>query len=365
MTSEEKIWLLISRSVSGEISADEVDELELIFQARPELRAEHENIRNLKTMAPGGFSMAERRAMERGLEKFDEALNNERGFAEKPLIYHGRLDPLQRNTRKSWMIAASVIILLMTGIWVKFYTGHTDKPIQQQAIVTPNGKRVHTILPDGSSVWLNAASSIKFVSNQNNLGKREVFLTGEAYFDVIHDAQHPFIVHAGKLNVVVLGTAFNVKAYNGEQFVETTLIRGKVEILNENAPATHIVMYPNQKITINTIKNTAKKILLINKATVKDSMIVSTPASVALPDTAIDETAWLSNRLSFKQKSFEEIAVQLERWYNVSIVFDNNKYTRKKFTGTFKNQAINEVIHAFQYTEPFHYSITNNQIHIW
>jgi ferric-dicitrate binding protein FerR (iron transport regulator) len=94
-------------------------------------------------------------------------------------------------------------------------------------------------------------------------------------------------------------------------------------------------------------------------------MIVSTPASVALPDTAIDETAWLSNRLSFKQKSFEEIAVQLERWYNVRIVFDNNKYTRKKFTGTFKNQAINEVIHAFQYTEPFHYSINNNQIHIW
>lgn len=365
MTSEEKIWLLISRSVSGEISADEIDELELIFQARPELRAEHESIRNLKTTAPGSFSMAERRAMERGLEKFDEALNNESGFAEKPLIYHGRLDPLQRNTRKSWMIAASVTILLMAGLWIKFYTGHTDTPIQQQAIVTPNGKRVHTVLPDGSSVWLNAASSIKFVSNLNNLGKREIFLTGEAYFDVKHDAQHPFIVHAGKLNVVVLGTAFNVKAYNGDQFVETTLIRGKVEILNENTPSAHIVMYPNEKITINTIKNTAKKVLLINKATIKDSMIVSTPASVALPDTAIDETAWLNNRLSFKQKSFEEIAVQLERWYNVRIVFDNNKYTTKKFTGTFNNQGINEVIHAFQYTEPFHYSIANNQIHIW
>jgi len=254
------------------------------------------------------------------------------------------------------------------GFWAKYYTRPTDQQVQQQVVVTPNGKRVRTILPDGSTVWLNAASTIKFAGNLNEADKRDVYLTGEAYFDVKHDAARPFIVHAGKMNVVVLGTAFNVKAYTADKFIETTLIRGKVEILNENNPASNIVLYPNQKVTINTSVNTVKKAVILHKAIVRDSVITS-PDKIAqaavLPDATIDETAWLSNRLSFKQRNFDDIAVQLERWYNVKIIFDDDKYNAKQFTGTFTNQSITEVMQAFRETYPFHYSITNNQIHIW
>jgi len=368
MTLEERAWLLISRSVSGEISAEELEELESIFLAEPGLRADYQLVVKLKTITPGASSIEERRAMERGLDKFDQSMINENGFAEKVIFNYSRLDPLQRGHRKKWMLAASAVIMLMAGLWAKYYLKQFNKVVEQQVVVTPNGKRVHTILPDGSSVWLNAASSIKFADNLNESSKRDIFLSGEAYFDVKHDAKHPFIVHAGKLSVVVLGTAFNVRAYKSDNFIETTLIRGKVEVMNESKPGANIVLYPNEKITISTRKDLVKKADILHKAVIRDSVVVTSGKIVeaqAVPDAAVEETAWLNNKLIFKQERFADLAIRLERWYNVRIIFDNDKYSAIRLTGVFKDQNIIEVMHALQLTQPFHYTLTDNQIHIW
>jgi transmembrane sensor len=367
MTTEERIWQLISRAISGDISPEELEEMELIFLAQPELRTDFENIKRLRLTHPGALTIDERRAMDRGLEKFDHALTTENGFAERPLFNNYRLEPLQRNTNKNWMIAASVITVLMMSALAGYFL-RSKKSGQQQVLATHFGKHINTILPDGSAVWLNSGSSIKYAENLDENGKREVTLTGEAYFDVKHDAKHPFIVHAGKLNVVVLGTAFNIKAYPADAFMETTLIKGKVEILNDAKPGTNIVLYPNQKVTVNTGKYDVKIVTLAHKGIVKDSLAVPAakiPALSDLPDSAIDETAWVSNKLTFKHENFVDLSTRLERWYDVKITFDNKKYLSAQLTGTFKDQDINEVMRALQLTQSFHYSITNNQIHIW
>ncbi len=349
--------------MAGEISPDELEEMESIFVAEPERRADYENLKNLKITSRNPLGN-ERRAMEQGIEKFDKMLaGNE--FTER-LLFTGRLEPLPRRWPRYWWAAAVVIPVLAASVFtLKFFKA--DNLPAQQVIAAGFGKRIQAMLPDGSTVWINSGSSIKYSGYAKN-GNREATLNGEAYFDVKHDAKHPFIVHAGRLNVVVLGTAFNVKAYSTDGFVETTLIRGKVEILNNAKPGAGIVLYPNQKVRVDDIANIVKKVVLVSKNPVRDSLSSASAKKteeVALPDESIDETAWVSNKLTFKREDFSELAVQLERWYGVTIVFDNDKYLSKQFTGTFKNQDINEVMLALKLTQPFHYTINNNQIHIW
>jgi transmembrane sensor len=363
MASEDRIWLLISRSISGDITAPETEELENIFQEHPEFRADYENLKKIRLQPRGIISLEERRALERGIEKFKHSIDEEDGFNDVSLFGNHQLKPLSQKRGKTWTVAASVIMLLSVGIYTLSH--HKKTSSNQQILAVQYGKRIHTILPDGSSVWLNSGSSIKYANNLIVNGKREVLLNGEGYFDIKHDVQHPFIVHAGKLNIVVLGTAFDVKAYTGDKYIETTLIRGKVEILNDSKPDSKIVVYPNEKVSINTNKNEVKEAKIVNKAPIIDSVSSEKNTPPALPDENITETSWVNNSLSFRQQGFTDLAKQLERWYNVQIVFDNDTYSLKQFTGTFKNQDINEVMRALQFTQPFHYAINNNQIHIW
>lgn len=362
MASEERIWRLISAALADELSAAELAEMESIFINEPERRIDFENLKKLRFEASAVTSIDERRALERGLNKFDQFVE-ESGYTERTL-FNQSLEPLPHSRFKTWMIAATLIPLFVIGAWVMHLSRRVNVD-QAQSLAAGYGKRIQSTLPDGSIVWLNSGSVVTYLNSES--GKREINLIGEAYFDVKHDPGHPFIVHAGKLNIVVLGTAFNVKAYKADPFIETTLIRGKVEILNEAKPGSIIVLKPNEKVTINKIMNNAQRIVVSNQP-VADSVANPQNADVVknpVPDNEIAETAWVSNYLTFKREAFGDLASRLERWYNVKIIFDNNKYLDRQFTGRFKDQDINEVMGALKLTGSFHYSINNNQIHIW
>ncbi|MGZ3819217.1 MAG: FecR family protein [Mucilaginibacter sp.] len=368
MQSEERTWILISRAVSGEISPAEQEELEMLFIQHPELRTHFESIENIR-LSPNNSTIDERRALERGLAKFEQSLREDSSFADLSLFNSSRLEPLPRKSNKKWLVAASIVGLLVISTLAGYYLKSTKPLAIQQEVATHYGKRINTTLPDGSKVWLNSGSNIKYAAAFGANGKREVELNGEAFFDVVHDSKHPFIVHAGKFNVVVLGTAFNVKAYATDSTMETTLIRGKVVVLNQTKPGSRIVLLPNEKLTVKTnniVKNTLVK--------TKDQEAQKDTASFAYSKTAIkenvvdgsvDETSWVSNKLVFKKERFNELAEHLDRWYNVEIVFDNDKYTKEEFTGAFKDQNIDEVMRALQLSGSFHYTMTNNKIHIY
>lgn len=169
---------------------------------------------------------------------------------------------------------------------------------------TPNGGQYHIVLPDGSNVWLNAASSIKFPTVFNN-SIREVTMTGEAYYEVSHNPAAPFIVKTGNVSVKVLGTHFNINAYKDEPEISTTLIQGSVRVSNGKQTQPLIPGY---------------------KASVRGSDISIEPADVE------KETAWKYGIFDFNGVSVDEMMRQLSKWYDVEVIYEG-EVPKRKFAG--------------------------------
>lgn len=362
MTAYDRSWVLIARAISGEISAPEQDELDQLLASDPELHAIYLDLAAMQFGEPAELTLAGRKAMERGLNKLDDSLTGEKRFIERYIFDHSELRPIQKNRYGKWLAISGIAAALLCFIYILKPKPHQENTAE--VIATQYGKRVKATLPDGSVVFINAGSRLSYTIG----AKREVSLSGEAYFDVKHDNAHPFIVHAGSLRIVVLGTAFDVKAYKDDKCIETTLIRGRVSVIDEAKPGKPIVLLPNEKLTVSTENVLVKKLKVAAKQQTADSAAVlpAVNAQVQMPDSGIVETGWVNNRLNFKKEKFDDLARQLERWYNVKIIFDNDRYSDKKLTGTFAGQDIDEVMRALQYTQPFHYEMnSNHEIHIW
>jgi len=170
--------------------------------------------------------------------------------------------------------------------------------------------------------------------------------------------------------VKVLGTSLNIKAYPGDSVMETTLIKGKVEIGFAGDPRAQIVLRPSEKIIIRTdpvqipadVKSSAPVALASASIPVRFSRHELVPDP---KDGTFEETSWVENKLVFRKESFAQLAMKLDRWYDVKILFEDGKYLQDTFTGAFKDQRIEEVMHALQITSNFHYRISGDTIRIW
>lgn len=196
--------------------------------------------------------------------------------------------------------------------------GMTNNGLQLQTdavlLTTPNGGQYQAILPDGSKVWLNAASSIRFPSSFNHK-VRKVEITGEVYLEVAKNPEQPFIVSVRSAEIQVLGTSFNINAYEEEDVLKTTLVTGAVKMSMSDRS---VPLRPGQQA-----------ILKIPDLPVKDegeSIIVQ---SVDLGQVL----AWKNGLFDFNGLSLEEIMRQLERWYDIKIVYENNKIPNKRLAG--------------------------------
>ncbi len=189
--------------------------------------------------------------------------------------------------------------------------------VQFNKIVTPKGGTYQVTLPDGTKVWLNAASSLKyplsFKANENNAGNsiRLVELTGEGYFEVAKDREHPFIVRTGTQDVKVLGTHFNVNAYNDEPQVTTTLLEGAVEVRTHSGKA---LLHPGQEASLS-----------------------GGHINVSAADTATI-TAWKNGNLSFKKTDIKKILRDISRWYDIEVTY-KGKLPQYTLSGEVSRQA--------------------------
>ena len=358
---QDRTLLLLSKFVAGEATPEEKEELEWAFLAEPALRQLAALLGGIKEMPPAGMTPEEEQAiMEKGLQRWKQP------DTTGPLVpagrYQGAITPFtqtappdreeeiafRRMPSRRWIAAASVLIIFLSGaaLYLHSRPGSVSSANPRET-TTKYGARTFIQLPDGSRLWLNAGSKVQYADHfaGNN---RELTLSGEAYFDVRHDEQHPFIIHAGKLDVRVLGTSLDVKAYPGDSTIETTLIRGKVEIAVAGDPRAGIVLQPSEKLIIN-IADIAVR-----------SAIIPDPT-----DGTIAETAWVENKLVFRKATFAQLAMQLERWYDVKIRFGDSTYLEDEFTGAFKGQSIEDVMRALQITSHFQYRIAGDTIRIW
>lgn len=232
-------------------------------------------------------------------------------------------------------------------------------------IVSGKGMRKKITLPDGTLVWLNAGSKLSYDSDLNKKERRLVYLVGEAFFDVAHEQNRPFIVRTNKISIKVLGTAFNVKAYELDQVSEATLLRGSIELSVNNKSQQKILLKPSEKFAL-TENRTAKdeKALLQDSGDLTLKIENIAPVRIAGQDY-IEETSWKDDVLVFKNESFEELKPKLERWFNVQIEIAGNVPKSYRFTGIFKNEDIKEALTAMQLIKPFHFKLKADDVIIY
>jgi transmembrane sensor len=216
------------------------------------------------------------------------------------------------------------------------------------------GERKSFQLPDGSKVMLNAGSTLT-MAKDFNANSREVTLEGEAFFDVSHNPGKPFIIHTATMNVKVLGTVFNVKAYPADKTAETSLLKGSVEVTLKHDQQKKIILHPNEKIVL---PNPAAEKFQAEKTNARKLSARPVDYKIAMLtyiDSAVKEVSWTENRLAFNENSFEEIIPELERWYNVSIIVEDEAVRQYRFTATFDQKNIIQILDALQLSASGHF----------
>jgi ferric-dicitrate binding protein FerR (iron transport regulator) len=248
----------------------------------------------------------------------------------------------RRKLHLRWMAAAASIALLlgMTG-YLSYQQGYKHTNSQWVQLTTPPGVQSSVVLPDGTKVKLNVETTLTYPTAFLSKN-REVSVEGEAYFDVTHDAQHPFIVKTGNLNVRVLGTKFNLKAWKDEPLVQVTLEEGKVEAGFDAQP--FHTLTPNQQLTFD-----------------------KTLQTVVTHDVQAGYfTAWQEGKLYFNRMTMEQIARQLERQFNVHIYIESAPLKQTLFTGDFvRRENLEQILKVMAADKRIRYRIDGDKIHIY
>ncbi|NIG55039.1 FecR family protein [Chitinophaga sp. Cy-1792] len=365
MPVDQKIWLLVSLKLSGEATPDELAQLDMLLEIFPDLKLQAEVLSTIWNAGPKGQGINKEEALARHLQRMNnidmETLPpDETGGKQKPAI-------LKRPAVSSWqwMAAAVCIFLGVAGIkYLPELNNHNGPSHVSHLVTTRPGHRMQLKLPDGTSVWMNASSSISYSGDfEGHL--REVRLSGEAFFDVAPDNNRPFVIHTNTIDVRVLGTAFNIRSYDDEKETETALIRGAVEVTLRNDPGKKIILKPKEKILINNNRCDSANNLATPKQSEESPLIVLSKIRYWGRDSSNNlESAWVRNRLVFDKETLTDIAGKIERWYNVKINISDSRISESRYTGNFENEKLEEVLEALRLTGGFHYSIKENTVTI-
>jgi ferric-dicitrate binding protein FerR (iron transport regulator) len=362
---QDRIDVLLAKYVAKELSPEENEELEWAVIANPALRVTLQVLQRMREMPSGGSAAEEQEMMERGLQRLGEETGRKRPvFALGDVVGVPKHGKVGRLPGRWWMAAAAVLVLAVAaGLLFHSQQGPSGIPGtapvrtgHDKEITTRYGTRSFLELPDGSKLWLNAGSRVKYDEGFAG-GRRELTLVGEAFFDVKHDPDHPFIIHTGELDVKVLGTSFNIKAYPNDSTIETTLIKGKVEIDFPGNSKAGIVLRPNEKVVVP-----------VKGVPVAQSVDGNVDRRTVSPDPTYQtliETSWVEDKLVFRNEAFSDVSRRLERWYNIHFSFEDEHYKHDRLTGYFKDQPIKNVMDALQISLGFRYRIDGDTIRIW
>ena len=366
--NQDRIWELMGLKLAGEISQSELAELEGLLRRHPEEGLRMEKLETIwKSRMPSG-PVSRKEAFNRHMQRLSNHLSD-------PVLQYDsseeEFEPEQRAQPRSsgfyrklyWAtgIAASLIAIFL------FFTlredSRTSNTTAQNTISTKRGSKSKVQLPDGTQVWLNADSRITY--KENFLGaQREVELTGEAYFDVVRDETRPFIIHTATIDLKVLGTAFNVRSYADEKNTETSLIHGSVEITLVKSPdRKKIILKPNDKLIVQNNEIIMEQVEKTKTALRKPVMTLS-KINYKDADSSAIETLWVKNKLAFDEEPLEDIALKIERWYDVKVYILDERLKKEPYTATFEHETLTEVMAALQEGGGFKYSIHRNEVMI-
>lgn len=329
---QEKIWSHISRKISGEATEEDVQEVEKWLAEKPSNRKVYHRLieiwRNNPDISGNTSSLFE--SLKRRIVVYER----------KPVPLMARIHPLIK-------VAAILAIVLLSNFMVYEYLHQTESPVVAwQEIVVPRGNRMKITLPDNSTVWLNNETHLRYASDFTT-GNRTVELSGEAYFDVHHDADHPFVVKVGEQRIKVLGTKFSVNAYPEDQLIETSLISGSVEFdCNRQVNGkSKYMLEPGNSLFYDKTNNS------VSSEKIQSSYY----------------QYWENGVYAFREESFESLAIKIKRIFNVEIIFKDEYLKKKTYTGTISiNDNVFLFMEAIRRTsvEPIEYEYNKNTISV-
>lgn len=358
--TEQYFFDLLSLKLSGDATESQLAEISTMLKANPSLQFLYDQMiepvycekeaaskadqayatHYVKMQLAGMFDSANNQNLEPELEK-------PTGFSKRKLAFIG--------------IAAGIFTIFFIN-----YSLRLDKSVTKQTnnafvneVVTKRGSKSSIKLPDGTIVRLNTDSRLTYLNF--TAGKnREVTLIGEAYFDVAHDSSRPFIIHTGKINIKVLGTSFNVRNYPQDKELETSLIKGKIEVSLESRPEDIITLKPTEKLIIAKEQDELASATKVKSSI--DNKVVLTSITYLRHDSLVAETSWLNDKMVFVNQPLDKIAIELERKYAITISFKDEKVKKYRYTGVFENVSLEKVFQLIKYSKNINYKIDDKNI---
>lgn len=347
--SQDRIIQLLSRELAGEISMAELHELNELRSRYPDTAYYEELLKQLWTPV----------SEEHVDVSYQYKKHQEKYFKTKSAK---RVD-IFKSIMSSRVMKLSCALLFIIGCALLISPEFSNTLFTNEIkVIAEKGIRKNIILPDGTNVWLNAESELCYDEDIATNPERVIKLTGEAFFDVRHSKKRPFIIKTNQISINVLGTAFNVKAYENERRTETSLVRGSIELFINEDPGRKIRLKPSEKFIYTeavVAKNNGQR-----RSKVVPIVEHLEPILVA-NNKYIKETSWTNNLLLFQNESLEELAPKLERWYNVKIDIKNPKVKEYKFTGSFSNETIEEALSAMKLIKHYEFKIKGHDIEIY
>ena len=316
MNNERSIENLIARHLNGDCSENEKAELSGWIKSSKNNEKEYLQIKDLWDVT-----------------NHKDSKSNEQLF----LFYKTQFEKSKRSRTILIYKISAIAAILVIAFLINVLTPQKSV-IENQHLSTysvPLGSRSKIVLFDGTEVNLNSGSSLTY-SDEYNSGVRRVTLTGEGFFKVKADKEHPFIVKTNDFEVEATGTQFNVCSYQNDSFSNTTLAEGIVNVrMSKSNQILKIV--PGEKFKLNRSENTYNQSIVDVES----------------------ELAWKNGEFIFKSIPFPELVKRLERWYDVKLFWSGKKLESYSYTGRFKNQeTIWQVLDALKLTSPISYQKT-------
>jgi ferric-dicitrate binding protein FerR (iron transport regulator) len=262
---------------------------------------------------------------------------------DKQYPQHSKTNFQDLNVVRQFQKIAAILILpvlILSGYY--FFQG--NGPVQYTETIVPKGQKSEIVLPDKTHIWLNSASRLRYPVKFGK-GNRELFLEGEAYFEVAENKRKPFLVQTSGVTVKVLGTKFNVKTYPDDENVETALLSGKINLIihSGQGKTSELDINPGEMIDYSKVES-----------------------SVSKSGFQTDEIlGWKDNRLIFKDDTFDNLVKKIERWYDVEIIYDKSLFQGQRLTvELLEGESLERLMQIIEKTIQINYKIDKQKVFI-
>ena len=270
------------------------------------------------------------------------------------------------------IVACGIEWVILTHDKDNIEQGKVSQLNQYNEITVPIGSKSFVVLADSTKVWLNAGAKFRYPSNFLK-NTREVFLEGEAFFDVSKNKDMPFFVNMSGVSIKVLGTQFNVKAYADEKSIAATLVEGSIEVVglkSDKENEKDLLLKPGQKLILSKDKKTYQLSQLSQQNATSENISqekapvkITNAKVITLQDTE-PEISWRDDKLIFHKERFEDVKIKFERWYGVTIDVQDPEILNYRFTGTFDEETFEQALMALRKAAKFDYMIKKKHVTI-